>query len=142
LIVRWQERAMPAKFCVRGHGPLLQIMDKFYWSNDMNKLICTLGLIALAVVSTPASAALNVFACEPEWAALTRQLAGDKADIYTATGPLQDPHQVQARPKPDRQGAQRATAGVHRRGTGNRLDAGGVAGIGQQRDTAGQQRPF
>ncbi len=89
---------MPAKFCVRGHGPLLQIMDKFYWSNDMNKLICTLGLIALAVVSTPASAALNVFACEPEWAALTRQLAGDKADIYTATGPLQDPHQVQARP--------------------------------------------
>jgi zinc/manganese transport system substrate-binding protein len=74
------------------------MMDKFYWSNDMNKLICTLGLIALAVVSAPASAAFNVFACEPEWAALTRQLAGDKADIYTATGPLQDPHQVQARP--------------------------------------------
>jgi zinc/manganese transport system substrate-binding protein len=43
-------------------------------------------------------AALNVFACEPEWAALTQQLAGDKASIYTATGPLQDPHQVQARP--------------------------------------------
>jgi zinc/manganese transport system substrate-binding protein len=74
------------------------MMNKFYWSNDMNKLICTLGLIALAAVSAPASAALNVFACEPEWAALTRQLAGDKADIYTATGPLQDPHQVQARP--------------------------------------------
>ncbi len=64
----------------------------------MNKLICTLGLIVLAAVSAPASAALNVFACEPEWAALTQQLAGDKADIYTATGPLQDPHQVQARP--------------------------------------------
>jgi len=64
----------------------------------MNKLFCSIGLIVLAIVSAPASAALNVFACEPEWAALTQQLAGDKADIYTATGPLQDPHQVQARP--------------------------------------------
>jgi len=64
----------------------------------MNKLFCTMGLIILAIVSAPAFAALNVFACEPEWAALTQQLAGDKASIYTATGPLQDPHQVQARP--------------------------------------------
>jgi zinc/manganese transport system substrate-binding protein len=64
----------------------------------MNKLFCSIGLIVLAIASAPASAALNVFACEPEWAALTEQLAGDKADIYTATGPLQDPHQVQARP--------------------------------------------
>jgi zinc/manganese transport system substrate-binding protein len=43
-------------------------------------------------------AALNVFACEPEWAALAQQLAGDKASIYTATGALQDPHRVEARP--------------------------------------------
>lgn len=52
----------------------------------------------LLLLSNAAHAALNVFACEPEWAALTQQLAGDKASIYTATGPLQDPHQVQARP--------------------------------------------
>src|SRR3989338_6267093 len=45
-----------------------------------------------------AQAALNVFACEPEWAALTQQLAGDQASIYTATGALQDPHRVEARP--------------------------------------------
>jgi zinc/manganese transport system substrate-binding protein len=45
-----------------------------------------------------AHAALNVFACEPEWAALTQQLAGDKASIYTATGALQDPHHIEARP--------------------------------------------
>lgn len=64
----------------------------------MNKLFCTLGLIVLAIVSAPAFAALNVFACEPEWAALTQQLAGNQANIYTATGALQDPHQVQARP--------------------------------------------
>ena len=58
----------------------------------------TLGMLLLLLLSGNVHAALNVFACEPEWAALTRQLAGDKADIYTATGPLQDPHQVQARP--------------------------------------------
>jgi len=63
----------------------------------MNKIFFTTVLIVLATVSAPAFA-LNVFACEPEWAALTQQLAGDKASIYTATGPLQDPHQVQARP--------------------------------------------
>ncbi len=53
---------------------------------------------ALLFLSTSAHAALNVFACEPEWAALTQLLAGDKASIYTATGALQDPHRVEARP--------------------------------------------
>jgi zinc/manganese transport system substrate-binding protein len=61
----------------------------------MKKILCTLLLLLL---SGNVHAALNVFACEPEWAALTQQLAGDKASIYTATGALQDPHQVQARP--------------------------------------------
>jgi zinc/manganese transport system substrate-binding protein len=54
--------------------------------------------ITLLLISTASHAALNVFACEPEWAALTHELAGDKVSIYTATGALQDPHQVQARP--------------------------------------------
>ncbi len=52
----------------------------------------------LALLAGSAQAALNVFACEPEWAALTQELAGDKADIYAATTGLQDPHHVQARP--------------------------------------------
>jgi len=61
----------------------------------MKKLLYAFLLLLL---SSNVYAALNVFACEPEWAALTQQLAGDKVSIYTATGPLQDPHQVQARP--------------------------------------------
>lgn len=60
----------------------------------MKKLL----FVALLFISTSSHAALNVFACEPEWAALTQQLAGELASIYTATGALQDPHQVQARP--------------------------------------------
>ncbi|MDP1634520.1 MAG: zinc ABC transporter substrate-binding protein [Gallionellaceae bacterium] len=50
------------------------------------------------LLAIPAHAALNVFACEPEWAALVQQLAGDKTSIYTATGALQDPHHIEARP--------------------------------------------
>jgi zinc/manganese transport system substrate-binding protein len=57
-----------------------------------------LPMFLLLLLSSNVQAAINVFACEPEWAALTQELAGEKADIYTATGPLQDPHQVQARP--------------------------------------------
>jgi zinc/manganese transport system substrate-binding protein len=41
---------------------------------------------------------IKVFACEPEWAALTRELAGDQATVYAATSAMQDPHQVQAKP--------------------------------------------
>jgi zinc/manganese transport system substrate-binding protein len=51
---------------------------------------------ALAVL--PATAALNVFACEQEWAALAQELAGDKASVYSATTALQDAHRVEARP--------------------------------------------
>lgn len=61
----------------------------------MQKILYTLLLLLL---SGNVHAALDVFACEPEWAALTRQLAGDQASIYTATGALQNPHRVEARP--------------------------------------------
>lgn len=61
----------------------------------MNRL---LYVFLFSLLYSPAHATLNVFACEPEWAALTQELAGDKASIYTATGSLQDPHHIEARP--------------------------------------------
>lgn len=54
--------------------------------------------IFLLLLAHPAHAALNVFACEPEWAALTQELAGDRVSLYTATNALQDPHRIEARP--------------------------------------------
>ena len=57
-------------------------------------LMLSLGLMLAA----QAHAELHVFACEPEWAALTKELAKDKVDIYTATNAYQDPHHIQARP--------------------------------------------
>lgn len=50
------------------------------------------------VFAAPANANINVFACEPEWGALSSEIGGDKVSIYTATTGAQDPHQIQARP--------------------------------------------
>jgi zinc/manganese transport system substrate-binding protein len=52
----------------------------------------------LALASGSAHAALNVFACEPEWGALAKELGGEEVKVYTATTALQDPHHIQARP--------------------------------------------
>jgi zinc/manganese transport system substrate-binding protein len=54
--------------------------------------------IAGWAVAQSALAALNIFACTPEWGALAKEIAGDKASIYVATNALQDPHRVEARP--------------------------------------------
>ena len=56
------------------------------------------GLLLLLALSNGASAAVNVFACEPEWGALAQELGGDKVTVYNATIALQDPHRIQARP--------------------------------------------
>jgi zinc/manganese transport system substrate-binding protein len=60
-----------------------------------SSILAALGLILLAF---PAHAALNIFACEPEWAALASDLGGDKVSVFAATTGRQDPHQIQARP--------------------------------------------
>lgn len=61
----------------------------------MIKLIFSL-LLSLACL--PATAALQVFATAPEWAALVREIGGDKVSIYTATTALQDIHRITAKP--------------------------------------------
>ena len=57
----------------------------------------TLALV-IWLFCTPAFAALNVFACEPEWAALAKELGGDKVSAFSATTAMQDPHHIEARP--------------------------------------------
>src|SRR5256884_8072915 len=54
--------------------------------------------LSSVVIALPASAALNVFACEPEWGALAQELGGDKVSVFSATTALQDPHRIEARP--------------------------------------------
>lgn len=62
-----------------------------------NVLVFATMIGALATQSAQA-AALQVFTCEPEWAALAGEIGGDRIDAFSATTGLQDPHQIQARP--------------------------------------------
>lgn len=60
----------------------------------MRVILCLLAWLACAT----AHAALEVFACTPEWGSLARELGGERASVYTATTALQDPHRIEARP--------------------------------------------
>lgn len=59
-------------------------------------LVLIFGFVLAAAL--PAHAELEIFACEPEWGALSKELGGDKVKVRDATSPLQDPHFVTARP--------------------------------------------
>ena len=63
----------------------------------MKHLLCI--LLGLAIM-TPAyaNATINVFACEPEWAALAKEIGGDNVETFSATTAHQDPHHIRAKP--------------------------------------------
>src|SRR5215210_4369524 len=52
----------------------------------------------IAAITLPAQAQLEIFTCEPEWAALAAELGGELVSAESATTPAQDPHYIQARP--------------------------------------------
>lgn len=65
----------------------------------MKRIFPALFFLGLMIAAPPgAQAKVNLFACEPEWAALARELGGDGVEIFTATTPRQDPHHVRAKP--------------------------------------------
>lgn len=57
----------------------------------------SIAVLWLAIAGA-AHADIQVFACEPEWAALAGELGGDQVSVYSATTAFQDPHHIQARP--------------------------------------------
>lgn len=63
--------------------------------NIMTRVI---WVVIVLSISPAAHAKLNVFTCEPEWAALVKELAGNNATVFSATHARQDPHFIQARP--------------------------------------------
>lgn len=54
--------------------------------------------VAISAAALPAAGAVNVFSCEPEWAALAREIGGDKVSAVSATTAFQDQHHIEARP--------------------------------------------
>jgi zinc/manganese transport system substrate-binding protein len=58
------------------------------------------GAVALLIVvlAPSAHAAVRVLATTADWGALTKELGGDRVDVYTATTAMQDVHRVEAKP--------------------------------------------
>lgn len=52
------------------------------------------------LIASPSSAfaKVNVFACEPEWAALSEEIGGDLVNVTAATNARQDVHHLRAKP--------------------------------------------
>ena len=59
-------------------------------------LLAAAGIAALAPAALLADA--KIFACEPEWAALAKEIGGDDVVVHAATHGRQDPHHIRARP--------------------------------------------
>jgi len=57
-----------------------------------------LAAAILATLPLSSYADLRVFACEPEWASLAKEIGGDMVETGSATTAFVDPHYIQARP--------------------------------------------
>ncbi len=64
------------------------------WNPRLAGACLALALLLPAV----AQARMNLFACEPEWGALAKEIGGPAVEVFTATTAHQDPHHIQARP--------------------------------------------
>ncbi len=64
----------------------------------MNAILRIFAATCALLFAGQAFPAINVFACEPEWAALAQELGGDKVAAISAVSPAQDPHRIEARP--------------------------------------------
>ena len=58
--------------------------------------IILIGLFC--VTSNVAHSMVNIFACEPEWEALAKEIGGRKVKTFSATHAMQNPHYIRARP--------------------------------------------
>ena len=61
----------------------------------MKHILCI--LLAL-LLGNAAHAELRVFATVPEWAALAKEIGGEKLKVYSATTAFQDPHRQRIPP--------------------------------------------
>jgi zinc/manganese transport system substrate-binding protein len=73
-------------------------MNKSKVSRVSGKVIAPAIVLLLIFLPLSAQAKLNIFACEPEWAALSEEIGGSLVKTTSATNALQDPHYVEARP--------------------------------------------
>ena len=64
----------------------------------MKKIIHGALTVLLVTLALPSQAAVRVLATTADWGALTKELGGERVDVYTATTAMQDVHRVEAKP--------------------------------------------
>ena len=64
----------------------------------MVNIIRSLCLLTALLITGSAHATVRILATTADWGALSKELGGDKVDVYTATNALQDVHRVDAKP--------------------------------------------
>jgi len=64
----------------------------------MSAVVRFVVLSVAVFTAMPAAATHNVFACEPEWAALAQELGGTQLTVFSATTAFQDHHRIEPRP--------------------------------------------
>jgi zinc/manganese transport system substrate-binding protein len=64
----------------------------------MRKNLGVLVCLIVALPFTQYAFAHRIVACEPEWAALAKELGGEMVTVQSATTGLQNPHHIEARP--------------------------------------------
>lgn len=57
-------------------------------------ILCAL----FSLLVSPVWAAVNILSTVPEWAALAREIGGERVEVFSATHARQDPHRIEARP--------------------------------------------
>ena len=57
-----------------------------------------IAILCVVVLPKTLIAKIHIFACEPEWAALSEEIGGDKVSVFSATSAKQDPHYIRAKP--------------------------------------------
>ena len=64
------------------------------------KRLLSLIVALVAAIAAPAcaNAAVSIFACEPEWASLAKEIGSQNVETFSATTARQDPHHVRAKP--------------------------------------------
>ncbi len=64
----------------------------------MNHFIRSVIALLFLGAAVPAHPALKILATTADWGALATELGGDRVNVYTATGALQDVHRMDAKP--------------------------------------------
>ena len=55
-------------------------------------------IFLFCITSNLSYAIVNIFACEPEWESLAKEIGGEKVKTFSATHANQNPHYIRARP--------------------------------------------